>query len=172
MLSFKSGIFWLLGLAPALLCLAALSGASPFEPDGQMTGRASVIDGDTIELAGNRIRLAGIDAPEIRQFCLDGEGREYACGLAAAGALKMFLDSASPTSCQARSRDRWGRYVAWCRRADGADAAAYLVRAGQALDWPRYSKGRYRHAQMSAQRARRGVWQGRFDSPWQWRRRR
>ena len=155
-----------------LAMLAALVAATlqPTEMGRTIVGRASVIDGDTLKIAGKRIRLSGIDAPEARQECSDAAGEDYRCGLSAAQALRVFLDMARPARCREEGRDRWGRIVARCHRADGADAASYLVRSGHAVDWPRYSKGRYASVQDAAKAEGRGVWQGAFQAPWDWRR--
>lgn len=134
-----------------------------------ITGRASVVDGDTIEIAGERIRFNGIDAPESGQRCQDKAGREYRCGRASADALDAFLAQSRPTSCRFVERDRYGRFVGDCRRADGKSVAAWMVRSGHALDWPRYSRGAYAADQAEARRNRAGMWQGRFVEPWEWR---
>lgn len=133
-------------------------------------GRASVIDGDTIEIHGQRIRLHGIDAPESRQFCEDEAGETYRCGQVAAMALEDYLAASRPTHCDQIDTDRNGRIVAQCVRANGSSVNAWLVRQGHALDWPRYSRGAYAVDQQAAQRARSGVWQGAFVEPWEWRR--
>ena len=135
-----------------------------------IVGRASAIDGDTIEIQGKRIRLHGIDAPESAQFCRDKDGQPYACGRIAAHVLSGYLANSRPTRCEVRDRDRYGREVATCYRADGKDAAAFLVRHGHALDWKKYSGGAYAAEQAAAQAAREGMWQGEFDQPWDWRR--
>ncbi|WP_312417755.1 thermonuclease family protein [Shinella sp.] len=135
---------------------------------GDIVGRASVIDGDTIEIAGERIRLNGIDAPESRQLCEDGAFSAYRCGQRAALALADWLDQAQPIKCKQIDKDRYSRIVATCERA-GADVGEWLVRAGHALDWPRYSNGRYAAAQADARAHSRGIWRGRFDLPWEWR---
>lgn len=130
-------------------------------------GRASVIDGDTIEIAGERIRFNGVDAPESWQRCLDANGAEYRCGKVAADALDAFLAESRPTQCRELGRDRYKRAVAECFRADGVSVNAWLVRNGHALDWPRYSKGRYAGEQADAEREGLGMWQGQFMAPWE-----
>ncbi|BCG83373.1 hypothetical protein MesoLj113b_69150 (plasmid) [Mesorhizobium sp. 113-3-3] len=134
-----------------------------------MGGRASVIDGDTIEIAGQRIRFNGIDAPESQQYCDDAKGFEYPCGRQAAQALNEFLAASRPLYCKFVDRDRYGRLVGDCYRADRQSVQKWLVDQGLALDWPRYSKGAFAAEQASAKAAHRGLWQGRFDEPWDWR---
>lgn len=146
--------------------------ASPALASEPLIGRASVIDGDTIEIHGERIRLNGIDAPEGRQRCQDARGKDYRCGTIAANALADFLSASSPTRCEFIERDRYRRFVGRCFRADGKDVQAWLVRNGHALDWPRYSKGAYASDQEDAKRNRRGMWSGSFMPPWEWRRNR
>ncbi|RUW85321.1 thermonuclease family protein [Mesorhizobium sp. M1E.F.Ca.ET.063.01.1.1] len=136
---------------------------------GPMEGRASVIDGDTVEIAGQRIRFNGIDAPETRQYCDDAKGFEYPCGRRAANALDEFLAASRPLHCSFINRDRYGRLVGNCDRADGRNVQKWLVEQGLALDWPRYSYGAFSAQQETAKKAHRGLWQGRFDQPWDWR---
>ena len=90
-----------------------------------VVGRASVIDGDTIEIHGQRIRLHGIDAPEKGQPCFDASGKPYRCGQIAAMALDEFIGS-SPVTCAERDTDRYGRTVATCA-VRGVDIEAWLV---------------------------------------------
>lgn len=153
----RSAIF-----ALALFTLPALAA----EP---IIGVASVVDGDTIEIHGQRIRLHGIDAPESRQTCIDAKGESYRCGQKAAFALDDFLKARQPTTCIEDSRDRYRRIVARCT-AGGQDVAAWLVENGHALDWPQYSRGEYASGQQAAQGARFGMWAGSFARPWEWRR--
>lgn len=134
-------------------------------------GRASVIDGDTIEIQGQRIRFNGIDAPESRQSCTASSGQAYMCGRASAAALDDYLARSRPTRCEATGKDRYKRVVADCFRADGQSVSAWMVRNGFAVDWPRYSKGAFAADQASAKSARAGIWQGEFTLPWEWRRR-
>jgi len=146
-----------------LRVLAFLLFATPaFAAD--ISGRASVVDGDTIEISGERIRLNGIDAPESWQRCTAG-GKEYRCGKEAAFALDEWLAKSRPTRCEFVERDRYGRMVANCFRADGLSVADWLVRSGWALDWPRYSDGEFADAQAEAEASKAGIWRGTFDKP-------
>ncbi|WP_246672484.1 thermonuclease family protein [Mesorhizobium sp. B3-1-6] len=131
-----------------------------------LVGVPSVVDGDTIEIHGERIRLNGIDAPESDQVCVDGAGKKYRCGQVAALALDDFLKANRPTSCIEVGRDRWRRMVAVCT-ANAVDIAEWLVRQGYALDWRKYSYGAYAQAQSEARAAKRGMWAGSFTAPWE-----
>lgn len=159
-----------IGLALAVLALFSAPIATAGD-EAAIVGRASVIDADTIEIHGQRIRLNGIDAPESRQQCQDRAGKPYRCGKASAEALDGFLAGSRPTSCVAVDRDRYGRTVADCFRADRQNAAAWLVRSGNALDWPKYSGGRYAAEQEAAKGEGAGIWQGHFMPPWEYRKR-
>lgn len=147
----------------------SISALSPRAAAQPIEGRATVIDGDTIEISGQRIRFNGIDAPESAQYCEDAKGFEYPCGRIAANALDEFLAASRPARCEFVSWDQYGRYVGDCARADGASVQAWLVVNGHALDWPRYSGGAYAAQQAAAQQARRGIWDGTFQAPWEWR---
>jgi endonuclease YncB( thermonuclease family) len=145
-------------LAALFLVLASPAMAQTIE------GRASVIDGDTIEIHGERIRLNGVDAPESWQRCV-ADGKEYRCGKDAAFALDEWLAASRPTRCGFVERDRYGRMVGDCFRADGAAVGEWLVRSGWAVDWVRYSGGEFADAQDDARRNGRGIWRGAFEQP-------
>jgi endonuclease YncB( thermonuclease family) len=134
-----------------------------------LVGRASVVDGDTIDIHGERVRFNGIDAPESSQLCLDGSGNKYRCGAASAIALADFLATSVPVTCSFVDRDRYGRFVGDCHLANGDGVQDWLVSSGYALDWPRYSGGKYAALQDEARAARRGIWKGEFQMPWEWR---
>jgi endonuclease YncB( thermonuclease family) len=140
----------------------ALGGVANADP---IIGRASVVDGDTIEIHGQRIRIHGVDAPESNQLCLNAHGGRYRCGQQAAIALDKFLSESRPTYCSGAGKPSYGRVVARCERADGQGVAEYLVENGHAIDWPKYSKGEYEKAQNRARAAKRGIWQGDFEMP-------
>jgi len=132
-----------------------------------LIGQASIIDGDTIEIHGQRVRLWGIDAPESSQLCRNANSDLYRCGAKAANALANHV-AGKPVRCESVDRDRYGRTVARCF-VGGVDMAEWLVRSGLAVDWPRYSKGRYAEAQIEAQRSEQGIWAGTSVNPWDYR---
>lgn len=153
-------------LALAISALPALDARAD-----DLIGQASVIDGDTIEIHGSRIRLWGIDAPESSQLCRNDDSNLYQCGRASATALAGLLWAIKrPVSCSPLDRDKYDRTVATCSLGTpGPDIGHWLVANGHALDWPKYSKGKYEDAQRSAEKAGRGIWAGSFVEPWQYR---
>ncbi len=131
-----------------------------------VAGVASVIDGDTIEVHGQRIRLHGIDAPESPQLCrLDG--KPWQCGKDAANALADKI-ARRPVACEDLGHDRYKRIIGRCTVA-GEDMGAWMVSQGWALAYRRYSR-EYVDEEADAQAARRGVWASEFMKPWEWRR--
>jgi endonuclease YncB( thermonuclease family) len=152
-----------------LLALLSMSAPADAQAEPTLVGRATVIDGDTIELKGERVRLNGIDAPESAQLCRNAMRMRYRCGAASAQALNDLLAASRPTRCEFVERDRYGRFVGDCYRADGASVAELLVLGGWALDWPKYSKGDYSDEQAQAKSNKRGMWAGTFTPPWEWR---
>jgi len=130
-------------------------------------GRAQVIDGDTIDIGGERVRLHGIDAPEYGQsfWC---DGREFDGGAMAAAALEALVAGVS-LRCEPIERDCFGRLVAKCFSKSGVDVCRRLVASGWALAFRRYSFD-YVPDETAAKEAFRGLWRGTFEMPWDWRR--
>lgn len=126
-----------------------------------------VIDGDSLRLGADEIRIAGIDAPEYRQACTDADRQAWPCGEAARQELERLV-RVGGLVCVARATDRYGRKLADCRTAAG-DVGAAMVRAGFALGArdPRFEEHEAELAE--ARQARRGVWRGTHQHPADWR---
>ncbi len=148
-------------LALAFLLLTSPALAEP------IVGRASVIDGDTLDVRGTRIRLYGIDAPESGQSCQDAYHKDYRCGQTAALTLSSRIGQGNVT-CVARDTDQYGRVIAVCRLGS-TDLNEWMVREGHAIAYRRYSQV-YVNVELTAKELRRGIWNGTFQEPSEWRR--
>jgi micrococcal nuclease len=125
---------------------AAASHPAPFDPESArhlaharvLAGRAWVTDGDTIRIKNTQIRLFGVDAPELN----------HPHGKNAKWALHR-LCKGHTVRAEITDVDDYGRTVARCFLPDGRDLSAEMVKQGLALDWRKYSDGRYRHLEPS-----------------------
>lgn len=155
-------------LRPAILCvLCAILIASPAYAD--IAGKADVVDGDTIILAGQHIRLHGIDAPERGQICEAG-GKPWRCGEEAKAALARLIGRAW-VRCDARVTAQRHANVAVCRMVgpNGKQLNKAMVAEGWALA-DRNQSTDYVSDEADARSARKGLWRGGFIPPWDWRR--
>lgn len=125
-------------------------------------GVVRVIDGDTLDVGGVRVRLHGIDAPEIGQTCTNGDGVQWDCGTWAADQVRARL-GAREVSCEKVTEDKYGRTVARCALA-GQDLGRMLVTEGLALSFRRYSM-EYDLDEKGAVVAGRGIHAHRFVRP-------
>ena len=149
-------------LSAALVALLSVSAVSA---QADVVGNARVIDGDTIVIDGEHVRLRGIDAPEKDQTCT-AFGQQWPCGRTAAEWLKDYLRGRQ-VDCVGHARDRYGRLLAVCYTG-GESINDRLVRERWALDYRKYSTD-YLEAEAEAKRRGAGVWRGEFVPPWQWR---
>jgi endonuclease YncB( thermonuclease family) len=131
-----------------------------------IVGQASVIDGDTIEIHGTRVRLFGIDAPEGDQTCRV-KGEPFRCGQQAAFALADKIKGHT-VECQPKDQDQYGRIVAVCF-VGTQDINGWMVEHGWALAYRQYSTD-YVSQERNATNSKRGIWQGEFQVPWEPRR--
>lgn len=150
-----------------MLTGGANSAAGAPEASRLVEGTARVIDGDTLDVHGVRIRLHGIDAPERNQTCHLASGRAWACGSDATAKMRA-LAGGKHVSCEVRDRDRYGRFVSICR-VNGTDIESAMVRAGLALAYRQYSRA-YVGDEAYAKQHKTGMWAGTFEPPWDWRR--
>lgn len=154
-------VFDLLLAALILGLLALLVGRLDRVETRRLAGAVVVNDGDTITVAGERIRLRGIDAPEFTQTCT-ANGKAYACGRKAREALRTLIGN-RPVACDGWQRDRFGRLLAICT-AGSTELNRALVQEGWAVAF-----GDFDAEEFSARRAGRGLWAGEFERPRQWR---
>ena len=127
-----------------------------------IVGPASAINGDTLEINGQDVRLFGIVAPDARQICEDAGGQPFPCGQKAARVLEARM-AGGVVTCEPKDVDRDGYTVAVCR-VFGEDLSAWMVGLGWAVAFRTYST-RYVPAEELAQKRRSGLWAGRFSPP-------
>ena len=125
-------------------------------------GAIRVIDGDTLDVGGVRVRLHGIDAPEVGQTCRTSSGKSWDCGTWASRELRALYQGAQ-ASCDAVDRDKYDRVVARCHVA-GQDLGAELVRRGMAVAFRKYSTI-YVPDENRARQQRVGLHSGTFQDP-------
>jgi len=130
-----------------------------------LSGIALIVDGDTITISGNKIRLSGIDTPEQNQTCRRA-GVTWRCGYEATETLRNWTYT-KEVRCIGDEKDRYGRLIANCF-VDGYNVNARLVYEGLALAYRKYSK-QYVPEEDKARAAKRGMWAGEFVAPWDWR---
>ena len=135
----------------AFLCCAASVSAA----------KVNVVDGDSLEIDDRRIRLDGIDAPELVQTCFDADGTEYQCGYKAMEFAADFIADKQPDCRCLSEKDRYGRELCECF-VDDISLNEALVRAGWAMS---YRDTKFDELQNDAEAHKRGIWQGKFMRP-------
>ncbi len=134
--------------------------------DSVITGKAHVVDGDTVKIEGLSIRLMGIDAPERNQVC-HKQKLAYPCGAASTLALKNMIGN-SAIACHGWQKDIYQRLLATCylsrQKASGQSLNQKMVRAGWAVSYNDYSLD-----ENHARNEKRGLWKGKFQLPSDWR---
>jgi endonuclease YncB( thermonuclease family) len=151
-------------LMATVLASMALACAAPANSQ-EISGPAQAADGDSLVLTGTRVRLFGIDAPELAQSC-DRDGSAWSCGEAAKAELDKLVQGASVT-CKGRETDAYGRLVATCR-VGKLDLAEAMVAAGWATAFTQFSTD-YVEAETRAKRFKLGIWASTFETPAAWR---
>jgi endonuclease YncB( thermonuclease family) len=151
--------------------LACVGVRAPVGERETVEGVATVLDGDSLEVAGERVRLIGIDAPEGQQLC-QIDGQNWPCGHVATATVYEMIGNA-PVSCEVYGCDRYGRAPSECFQ-DDQSLNATIVRAGWVLAWYPSTGAvlgsRYDDQEQAAAAGRAGVWRGEFVEPWVWRR--
>ena len=124
-----------------------------------------IIDGDTIILNGEKIRFSGIDTPELKQTCLDGD-RKVSCGMTAKNLLAEKIGNATP-KCISEGKDAYKRTLAECF-VNGESLSKFLVRSGYAFAYRKYSN-KFIKDEEFAKTNKIGMWSMTFQYPWNFR---
>lgn len=150
----------MLAIVVLLACAVLAARLDPLDPP--VAGRARISDGDSFHLGAERIRLLGIDAPELDQTCTDPAGANWPCGGKAREVLAKLV-SGKTLNCQPDGQDRFGRILATCS-AGTTDLGSAMVAAGMAI-----SADAYDREEAAARAAGLGLWAGSFEQPRAWR---
>jgi endonuclease YncB( thermonuclease family) len=164
----KAGAFFAacaaLPLAPAIAI--AVTGPATNDNPALITGQGRVVDGDTLDVGPTRVRLEGIDAPELAQTCRTAAGQSWDCGKVSAAFLRSLVQQ-KEIACDRTGSDVYHRTLATCFE-DGIDINEAMVRAGMAWAFVKYSRA-YVDVEADARARRIGVWQGAAEAPWDFR---
>ena len=145
-----------------MLATLAVVAAALDRPPPPVSGAARAGDGDSFRLGDDRVRLLGLDAPELTQDCTTTEGRTWPCGRAARDRMAELLAQGA-VDCRPEDTDQYGRLLATCMVA-GRDLGGIMVGEGLAV-----SAGRYWTEEASARDDRLGIWAGNFEASRTWR---
>ena len=140
----------------------------------KIEGVPSVTDGDTIKINGNKIRLFGIDAPEVKQSCKKpyisfsfySLYKKYNCGVISTEKLRDKISN-KKISCLISNKDRYGRFIGECFYKN-LNINSWMVKNGYAVAYLKYSK-KFVAQENQAKKNKLGIWQGPFINPWEWR---
>lgn len=130
--------------------------------------KVHVSDGDSFAIGKRKLRLEDIDAPELHQNCTAANGASWPCGQEAKASLAKLLGTAS-LHCSAATTDQFGRSVATCSAKGISDIGGALVRQGMAVSHEYMTMRTYGDEEDEARDAKRGIWQGKFERPKDWR---
>ena len=138
-------------------------------------GKSKIIDGDTIHVKNNKIRLHGIDAPEKKQTCkkpyltisVFSFTKSYLCGQVSTNKLTKKINN-QIIKCKIKDVDRYNRLIGECYKRN-ENLNSWLVSNGYAVAYRKYSK-KYISDEINAKNNKLGIWQGKFEMPWNFRR--
>jgi len=133
-----------------------------------IAGPAHITDGDSLRIQGERIRILGIDAPELGQDCFDEGGEAIQCGVLSSEYMAALIDG-RPVSCRWLERDKYRRILGHCfvEEADGTpvDLNRAMVEDGWAFSYSSYPR-----EERQARAQKRGMWRWKVQKPQDWRR--
>lgn len=166
--NFKSCVPLAFAMSIALSVLALSHQPARGDENGStIVGAAQIIDGNHLEIEGQRLCLWGMDSPDIDQYCIT-DGRPFHCGRSALAYLRR-LAHGKQVSCTVASEPRDGCLPVRCATEGFPDIGRAMVWAGRALNDTERTEGPFDEEQKEARKNRRGLWDGQFDRPWIWR---
>jgi len=141
----------------------------------KISGFAKVVDGDTIKINSKKIRLYGIDAPEKKQKCKKtyltisfmSFTKDYMCGEVSTQKLIKKINK-QKLNCNIIDVDRYKRLIGECFKRN-INLNSWMVSNGYAVAYRKYSK-KYVSDEINAKNNKLGIWQGKFEMPWDYRR--
>ena len=141
----------------------------------KISGFAKVVDGDTIKINSKKIRLYGIDAPEKKQKCKKtyltisfmSFTKDYMCGEVSTQKLIKKINK-QKLNCNILDVDRYKRLIGECFKRN-INLNSWMVSNGYAVAYRKYSK-KYVSDEINAKNKKLGIWQGKFEMPWDYRR--
>ncbi|WP_440913960.1 thermonuclease family protein [Candidatus Pelagibacter sp.] len=141
----------------------------------KISGFAKVVDGDTIKINSKKIRLYGIDAPEKKQKCKKtyltisfmSFTKDYMCGEVSTQKLIKKINK-QKLNCNILDVDRYKRLIGECFKRN-INLNSWMVSNGYAVAYRKYSK-KYVSDEINAKNNKLGIWQGKFEMPWDYRR--
>ena len=137
-----------------------------------ISGKAKIIDGDTLKINNKKIRFSGIDAPESyffgkKQLCVLNNV-EILCGKLSKEKLIEKIGNQVVDCKIEKNKDQYSRLIGECF-VKSKSLSVFMVKNGYAFDYPKYSNGKFRKHQIYAKKFSLGLWQMQFEYPWIWR---
>ena len=137
-----------------------------------ISGKAKIIDGDTLKINNKKIRFSGIDAPESyffgkKQLCVLNNIK-ILCGKLSKEKLIEKIGNQIVNCRIEKNKDQYSRLIGECF-IKNESLSVFMVKNGYAFDYPKYSNGKFRKHQIYAKKLSLGLWQMKFEYPWIWR---
>ncbi|MFM7557208.1 MAG: thermonuclease family protein, partial [Alphaproteobacteria bacterium] len=130
--------------------------------DKEFSGKAKVLDGDSIKVGNNEVRLFGLDAPEYKQTCLDQNNQEYNCGINSRDFLQKLI-AGKKVRCTYASKDKYDRFLGICYL-EKLSINAEIVKNGMAVIYNfTESSDEMNALEIQAKASKIGIWQGSFE---------
>lgn len=149
----------------ALIMACALATGAQAQTKSKPYVDTYAIDGDSLQIGKDEVRLWGIDAPEFNQTC---EPNTVQVGRISRAFLQHLIDN-KPVQCRGKGRDHYGRPLVICLNHEGSDLSRKMVEAGWAWAFARYAPD-YVEYEQAARQQKLGVHAMTCTVPWEWRR--